>query len=293
MTLEKVFNDLIQIVKQSVSPKNLILIGISILQLAGIMVLGNILKKLGYMLVDKVLKQSKGEWSGISDQRAKTLNSLVKSVIRYVIYFLGITMGLEVLGIPTSSILAGAGIVGLAVGFGARSLVQDIITGFFILFENQFGVGDHIETAGVSGIVEAIDLRITRIKSFDGDLYILPNSQIKMVTNYTADNSRVLVDVGIGYDEDVTEVISMLNDYCEKLAEDMTDIKEGPRVLGVEELAGSSVVLRILAWTPPLEKWQVARELKRRIKEKLEEEGIEIPYPKRVVITESNEQEEY
>jgi small conductance mechanosensitive channel len=285
--------NLIEGMKKIVSPDNLILIGTTILQLAGIIILANIIKKLAYMLIDSLFNKDQGEELNRANQRVKTLNTLLKSAIRYLIYFIGVTMSLEVLGIPTSSILAGAGVVGLAVGFGARSLVEDVITGFFILFEDQFSVGDYIETAGVSGIVEGIDLRITKIKNFDGDLHIVPNGNIKQVTNYTVADTRVLVDVGISYEEDVSEVINILKDYCLELAQDMKGINEGPQVLGVENLGDSSVVLRILAWTPPLKKWDVGRELKQKIKEKLDREGIEIPYPKQVIINGDEEGDDH
>lgn len=293
MELQNLFKKIIQAFGQAISPENLVLIGTAILQLAGIIILGNLLKKLGCMLIDQVFKKEGIEQVSRSKQRIKTLNNLLKSVLRYVIYFVGTTMGLEILGIPTGSILAGAGIVGLAVGFGARSLVQDIITGFFILFEDQFGVGDYIETAGVSGIVEAIDLRITRIKSFDGELHIIPNGKIKQVTNYTIADSRIVIDVGVSYEEDIAEVIAILRDYCSELALEIGSINQGPEVAGVEELADSSVVLRILTWVPPLKKWEIARQLRQKIKEKLVQENIEIPYPKRVIISPNAEEDNY
>lgn len=289
--LMKVGVKVVQAFKKVINPRNLVLIGTAILQLAGVIILGNLLKKLSYILIDRVLKQDGNKWGTRTNQRVKTLNNLLKSAVRYIIYFVGATMGLEILGIPTSSILAGAGVVGLAVGFGARSLVEDIITGFFILFEDQFGVGDYIATAGISGVVEELGLRITTIKDFEGDLHIIPNGQIKQVTNYTAANSRVLVDVGISYEENVSEVIAILSEYCMKLAKEIEDIEEGPEVLGVEKLADSSVVLRIVAWSSPMEEWQVARILRQKIKEKLNQENIEIPYPKRVIINANKEEE--
>ncbi|KXS40107.1 MAG: small-conductance mechanosensitive channel [Candidatus Frackibacter sp. T328-2] len=286
MELTDLYQKLIEMLTKVVAPNNLILIGVAILQLVGIIILGNLLKRLTYMLIDQVFKENDRL---VKSRRARTLNPLLKSVTRYIVYFIGATMALEVLGIPTTSILAGAGIAGLAFGFGARSLVEDVITGFFILFEDQFSIGDYIETAGVSGIVEEVSLRITKIKNFDGDVHIVPNGEIKQVTNFTAADSRIVVDIGIGYDEDIARVIEILKNYSKELAEEMQDIKKGPEVVGVEELGDSSVTLRTLAWVTPMEKWAVERKLRQRFKEKLDAEDIEIPYPKRVLITESKE----
>lgn len=271
-------------IKDIISPNNLVLIGTIVLQLAGIILLGNILKKLSYLLIDSVFEVDKPR---SNRQKAQTLNSLLKSLFRYGIYFIGITMGLETIGIPTSSLLAGAGVVGLAIGFGARNLVEDVITGFFILFEGQFGIGDYIKVAGVDGIVKDMGLRITRIQNFDGDIHIIPNSEIKQVTNYTTSDSRVVVDIGVSYEEEIAEVIKILDRYTTTLK--IAGLKVAPQVVGIEEFGDSSIIIRTLAWADPLEKWQVARKLRQMIKEKLDQEGIEIPYPKRVIINQNNQ----
>lgn len=149
----------------------------------------------------------------------------------------------------------------------------------FILFENQFAVGDYIQTSNVEGIVEEIGLRITKIKNFDGDLHIVPNGNITQVTNLSANSRRALVDAAIDYDQDIQEAISILEDLCAELKEEYSDIlTEGPQVLGVQELAGSSVNIRIIAMVDAMETWRMNRIIRQRIKERFDEKGISIPY---------------
>lgn len=212
-------------------------------------------------------------------QRNNTLQSVLKSALRYLIYFIAATMLLTVFGISPAPILASAGVLGLAVGFGAQSLVKDIITGFFILFENQFVVGDYIKVVGVDGIVEEIGLRVTKIKNFDGDLHIIPNGKIDQVTNLTANVRRVVVDAPIEYEQDISEATVVLEELCEEINKEYTNIiEEGPKVLGVQELAASSVNIRVIAMVEAMESWQLGRILKQRIKEKFDQEDIGIPY---------------
>ncbi|MCK8823796.1 mechanosensitive ion channel family protein [Fuchsiella alkaliacetigena] len=261
------------------------LIGILLIvvQLLAIIVITKLLRKLAHLLINNLFHE-KGDY--YTQQKNKTLKVISKSAVKYVIYFIAATMFLEVLGIPTSSILAGAGVVGLAIGFGAQDLVQDIITGFFIIFEEQFVVGDYVEIASLEGIVQEIGLRITTIKSFAGDVHIIPNSHIEEVTNYSAANSRVLVDMPIDYEQDIQEAVEVIQEVSQQLEEEYDVIREGPEVLGVQELADSSVNIRIMAMVKPLEQWKIERIIKRRIKERFDEEDIIIPYKHLVVVNE-------
>ncbi len=183
-----------------------------LIQLIAVWISFKLLFRFTNFLIDSIFKKQKTN-SRYLKQRNKTLKIVLKSGVRYTLYFLAVTMALEIMGIPTTSILAGAGVLGLAVGFGAQSLVTDVITGFFILFEKQFAVGDYIRTAGVEGIVDEIGLRVTKIKNFDGDLHIIPNGNIKQVTNLTANARRVLVDVPIDYDESITRLLVSWRSY--------------------------------------------------------------------------------
>ncbi|QXM07389.1 mechanosensitive ion channel family protein [Crassaminicella indica] len=219
------------------------------------------------------------------EKRINTIKGIVNSIIKYTIYFVAFTPILQTVGINISSLIAAAGIGGLAIGFGAQNLVRDMISGFFILLEDQFQVGDHVEIGNKSGIIEDMTLRVTIIRDFNGDLHIIPNGSIDIVTNKCRGNMRAWVDVGIAYEENIDEAINVLKELCEEIANENKDIIEGPTVLGVTNLGESDVVISIVAKTVPLEQWAVERELRKRIKERFDEKGIEIPYPRRVVIT--------
>ena len=227
----------------------------------------------------------------LSDARMQTLGTLIRSVARYIIYFIAGIMILEELGIKTSSLLAGAGIVGLAVGFGAQNLVRDIISGFFIIFEHQFSVGDYIDAAGVSGKVEEVGLRMTKLRDWGGELHIIPNGEITRVTNYARGSMRALVEVGVAYEEDLDRVMEVMRQVCQEIAEDFPVITDGPTVLGVVSLGESEVLIRVVAHTLAFEQWGVERELRKRFKQTFDREGIEIPYPRRMVILPDKERE--
>ncbi len=224
--------------------------------------------------------------------RAITLSSLLKSVIMYTVYFMAGISILDLFDVPLQGVLTGAGIVGLAVGFGAQNLVRDVITGFFIIFENHFTVGEYITTAGVSGIVEEVGLRATKIRDFGGQLHILPNGQITQVTNYNRGSMRAMVDVGIAYEEDIDLAVAVLEEVCREVNRDLAEIiTEAPHVLGVQAFGPSELTIRIIAKTKPMEQWRVERELRKRIKEAFDRRGIEIPYPRQVFIPKGTEKQ--
>jgi small conductance mechanosensitive channel len=220
----------------------------------------------------------------LDERRAKTLSTLTASIARYAVYFVAGVAILQNLGFNTTSILTAAGIGGLAIGFGAQNLVRDVITGFFILFEDQYGVGDYIAAGGVSGIVEEMGIRITKIRDFGGELHIVPNGQITQVTNHMGPSMRVMFDVEVAYDTDLEKAIKVLEEVCAEYARGNDRLVAPPVVLGVQTLAESGINLRILARTKPMEQWGVERELKRLIKERFDAEGIEIPFPHRLLI---------
>lgn len=220
----------------------------------------------------------------LDERRAKTLSTLIASIARYAIYFFAGVMVLQHLGINTTSILTAAGIGGLAIGFGAQNLVRDVITGFFILFEDQYGVGDLITAAGVTGTVEEMGIRVTKIRDPGGELHIVPNGQITQVTNHMGPSMRVMFDVEVAYDTDLDEAVDVLQRLFAEYAEGNGRLVEGPAVLGVQTLAESGIGIRILARTKPMEQWNVERELKRLIKLRFDERGIQIPFPHRMLI---------
>jgi small conductance mechanosensitive channel len=221
----------------------------------------------------------------IDDKKSGTLVGILKSVIKYVVYIImGISI-LETLNIPTQSILATAGLGGLAIGFGAQSLVRDVFTGFLILFEDQYGVGDYVTINGVTGTVEDLGLRITRIRSFNGELHIIPNGEIKAVTNASRGNSLAIVDISVAYESDQEKALGVLTEIALAYYENNKDkAAEKPEVLGIIRLGESDVIIRTIVKTRPLMHWNVERELRKLILDAFKKEKIEIPYPKRVMV---------
>ena len=195
-------------------------------------------------------------------------------------------MILQEVGITLGPLLATAGVAGLAIGFGAQTLVKDVISGIFILFENQFLLGDVIETANVSGAVEEINLRTTVLRDVHGVVHIVPNGEIRVLSNKTKGWSRAVLEVGVGYNEDIDRTIEVLREVCADLYNDPEFgalLLEEPTVPGVEAFGESAVMIRVMARTVPLKQWDVAREFRKRIKQRFDDEGIEIPYPQRTV----------
>lgn len=217
----------------------------------------------------------------LKEQRVQTLGGLFTNVLLIVMVTVTTLTILDVF-INIGPLLASVSVVGLAISFGAQSLVKDIISGTFMLIEGQFGIGDVVRVGDTAGMVEKITLRTTILRDLHGVVHIIPNGEITRVSNLTKTWSRAVIDVGIGYRADVDRAIETLKDL---LAEFQADpawgplLLESPEVLGVESLAESSVVIRIAAKTLPLKQWEVARELRRRIKIRFDAEGIEIPYP--------------
>jgi small conductance mechanosensitive channel len=219
-------------------------------------------------------------------QRAKTMGDLLKSVITGVLVAVFGTMILSQLGVDIAPIIASAGVIGIALGFGAQSLVKDFLSGVFMIFEDQYGVGDVVDVGEASGTVEAVTLRVTRLRDLDGTVWYVPNGEILRVGNKSQNWSRAVVDIGVAYDEDLARAQRVLAEVAHDLWEDedyRSVIIEEPEVTGVEALAPDAITLRVLVKTAPLEQWAVARELRQRIKARFDHEGIELPFPQRVV----------
>ncbi len=216
------------------------------------------------------------------EKRAQTLGKILRQASFVLIWGVALMAVLGELGVDLKPILAGAGVVGLAVGFGAQTLVKDVISGFFILLENQFRVGDVIETAGVGGLVESINLRTTVLRDIQGRVHVIPNGSINVVSNFTREWSRAVLDIGVAYREDTDRCFEIMKRVG---AEMEADPVWGPKIVGafeypgVENLADSAVVLRMMTKTVPQERWNVLRELRRRVKFAFDAEGIEIPFP--------------
>jgi len=220
------------------------------------------------------------------EKQAATLGKVLRSIVRLAVWGIASLMVLRELGIEIGPILAGVGIAGIAVGFGAQSLVKDFLAGMFVLIENQYNVGDVVRVAGQAGLVEKITLRATTLRDLEGNVHIVPNGAIDVVTNMTKDYSRFVLDVGVAYKEDVDEVMALLKEIGDEMAADAkysTVITAPLEVLGVQDLGDSAVVIRVRFTTMPLEQWTVGREFRRRVKNAFDAKGIEIPFPHRTV----------
>jgi small-conductance mechanosensitive channel len=215
-------------------------------------------------------------------RRAETLGRVVRYLIAMVISAIALMLVLAEVGVSLAPILGAAGVVGLAIGFGAQSLVKDYFTGFFILFEDQIRTGDVVNVAGIGGLVEDITLRHVRLRDYDGNVHFIPNSLITTVTNMSRLYAQAVVDVGVAYRENVDDVFAVMRQVGDEMRKDDTF---GPRILddleiaGVEKLDDSAVVLRCRFKVLPLEQWSVRREYLRRLKSAFDEQGIEIPFP--------------
>ena len=219
-------------------------------------------------------------------KRTETLARIVEATLRVVILTGAFLMVLKQVGIEIAPLLAGAGVVGLAVGFGAQNLVKDVIGGFFILLENHMNVGDVVKISGVAGLVESINLRVTVLRDLEGKVHIVPNGEIGVVTNMTKEWSRAVLDIGVAYKEDVDRVIEVLEEVGEGMRKDETFgklILEPMEVLGLDSFGDSSVNIKVMIKTMPIEQWKVAREFRKRVKKIFDERGIEIPFPHRTV----------
>lgn len=241
-----------------------------------------ILKPLGSKAIEAAINRM-SQQRNISEGRNKTLQKLSVNIFSYVLFFILVMMLLTTIGIQIGPLLAGAGIVGLAIGFGAQGLVSDVVTGFFLLLERQIEVDDYVTAGGYNGVVEEVGIRTTRIRSFDGTLNFIPNRNIEGVANHSRGNMRALVDIGIGYDENIDQALEVLQKVADDFTEDERFV-EGPNVLGVQSLGSSDVVIRILGKTQNMEQWAVERDLRKAMKEALDAANIEIPFPHQVFI---------
>ena len=221
----------------------------------------------------------------LREQRGRTISQLLRSVGRVTIVTIAILLTFNVF-INIAPILAGAGILGLAISFGAQSLVRDIITGFFILLEDQFAVGDVIEVAGKSGVVERMTMRVVVLRDLEGTMHVIPNGEMKVVSNKTRGWARAVVDVSVPYTEDVDRILAVVRDEAAQFSTDRTwglQLNGPVEVLGVESMTDNAVVIRTLLKTQPGSQWNVAREFRRRLINRFSREAIESPFQQRRV----------
>lgn len=245
-----------------------------------ILVLARLSYALLVYLLRRVLVQRKGKFL-FDEKKGNTLFPLLRSVAFYVITFSVLIHILQqVFHFNTGTLLASAGVLGVALGFGSQSLVKDVIGGFFILFEDQFAVGEYIKAGEFSGVVEEIGLRATRLRDWGGELHILPNGSISAVTNYNRGKMRALVDIHVPYDQDLDHAMEVMHTVCAEVGQEYAEsIVEAPAVQGVIQFGERNAVLRVVAYTKANAQWELERELRRRIHRAFLEAGIRVPVP--------------
>ncbi|MCY7396219.1 MAG: mechanosensitive ion channel family protein [Nocardioides sp.] len=220
-------------------------------------------------------------------QRAKTMGSLLKSIVTGLLVAIIGTMMLSEIGLNIAPILASAGVLGLAIGFGAQSLVKDFLSGIFLIVEDQFGVGDTVDLGEAVGVVEAVSLRVTRLRDVNGTVWYVPNGEILRVGNQSQNWSRTVLDIGVAYTADLVKVRRVLEEVAHGMWDDEDfegKVIEEPSVWGVQDLTPDAVTMRLVLKTTPGEQWLVAREMRERIKARFEQEHIDIPLPQRFML---------
>lgn len=234
---------------------------------------------------EQALRRKKG--------RSETLAGVARSAIRIAVIGCGVVMALDQIGVNIGALLAGAGIVGLAVGFGAQSLVKDVISGFFLIFDGAIAEGDIIDAgSGVSGVVEAVGLRMTRIRAFNGQLWFVQNGEIRSVGNMSRDWMRAIVEVGLAYEQDVAEGMRVLKQVADDWAKAHQDVVlEPPEVQGLLGLNASDVGVRLVIKVTPPSSWAAERELRLLIKAAFDKAGVEIPFPRQVLYHRQEDEE--
>ncbi len=220
------------------------------------------------------------------EQRARTIGSVLSSAVTIVLFMVGVAMVLDQVGIALGPLLASAGVVGLAIGFGAQSLVADYLSGLLIMVEDQYGVGDSVDLGEAVGEVEQVGLRLTHVRDLNGGLWHIRNGEILRVRNDSQEWARAVLDVAVAHDADLDTVYAVLEETGRTLRQDPDfgdALLEDPAVWGVQSVDSDGVLVRIAVRTVPLQQWGVTRELRRRVKEALDAAGVDIPYPRRPV----------
>jgi len=243
-----------------------------------IFVVGKIVIKLANKALEHMLVERDKNPLKFDQRRTKTIGKLLGNTITYVINFIMILMILNQFNIRLEPVLAGAGVLGLAIGFGAQSLVKDVITGFFIIFEDQFAVGDIVQIGTYKGTVEEIGLRVTKLKSETGEVHIIPNGTIAQVSNFSVNNSIAIIDVSIAYEKDVDKATKVLKEAVDKIYETNINMVSAPVVLGVQTRGPNEVTLRATVECRPNTQVAVSRELYAEVKKAFDNNGIELPY---------------
>ena len=246
------------------------------------------------LVVLRLIKRATNRWiEGVQEleardprrQRATTLGNLLQSMAEYVVWPIVAIMVLSEVGLDVGALLATAGVAGLAIGFGAQTLVKDVIGGIFLLFDDIIHVGDLVNIGGTTGTVEEIGVRLVKVRKFDGELVMIPAGEIRTFGNRSVNWARVVVPVGLSYDQDVDAVLPVINEVAQAWASENEAIllEDEPQVQGLLDFGDSSVTARVVVQVQPGEQFAAERELRMRLKRAFDERGVEIPFPQRTV----------
>jgi len=258
----------------------------TVLYIVVILVIARIAYGVFIYLLRRMLVERKGKHL-LDERKANTLFSLIRSMLFYVITFTVFVHILKrVFNFDTGTLIASASVLGVALGFGSQSLVKDIIGGFFILFEDQFSVGELVKTGEFSGTIEETGIRTTHIRAWGGELHIIPNGSITAVTNFSRGKMLAEVEIQIPYNEDLDRAMGVMSAVCEEVSAEFGEkIIEAPTVQGVTQFGERNVVLRVIAFTQPNEQWSLERELRRRIHSSFLKEGVRTPQFQSIIVT--------
>jgi small-conductance mechanosensitive channel len=256
------------------------------IKVGGILIVAYILTLVARRLISKVIKahipkihEEKPEELA---QRSETLSRIVVQVISVIIWVVAIVMVLSALGVDTTPLLAGIGVGALAIGFAAQNIIRDYLHGFFIIMEDWYRVGEVANVAGIAGLVENVALRRTILRDINGTMHVIPNSKIELASNMTRDWSRINLNISVAYGENLSNVFRVINEVGQELKNDPVwgkDLLTTPEVLRVDNLGDSGIDIKILADTKPIRQWALMGELRKRLKDRFDQEGIEIPWP--------------
>ena len=244
---------------------------------AVVLIVGLLILKLGKMIIAK-LARKRGKNSRINTQRAETFRSVISSVFSYIMFFILATVILRIFGVDVTSILAAAGVVGIALAFGAQTLVKDLLSGLFIWGEGFIAVGDLVSINGLDGTVEAITIRTTSIRNYNGNVYCIPNGDIRTVTNMSRGFKRAIVNVPCPYEENQERLVAMVKEEMEIAAKEVDGIDAVPDVMSIVAFDKNSVRLQVAVICPVGEHWRIEREIRTRIKARFDKEGIVMPH---------------
>lgn len=257
--------------------------GPPIIQIIGIFFLSRVAVEATSLIIQQLMLGNAKSLKGNQRQQRETLTPVFKSLVKYAVYFIAFVLILNAVNLNPTPFLAGAGIVGIVVGLSAQSLLSDIVSGFFILFESLYMVGDYIETGPAKGVVEAIDIRTTRIRDNDGQLYILRNGQINEITNFSKTYTHAVVKVGVAYESNLDQVYAILRKLGEELHAANPNVIAPTQVMGLDDFGASELTIKTVTRVKPGKHLPVAREYRKMIKEAFDREGIEIPFAQQVV----------